>query len=133
MVTGAGTGLGEAFLVWSPGENRYQVVSSEGGHMDFTPRTPLEGGLFHYMASRYGRVSFERVLSGAGIADTFNFLANEPACRSLVQEETRRAVLSEDPAAVVTKQALAGKDPVCVMAVNMFISVLGRPGRATWP
>lgn len=125
VVTGAGTGLGEAFLVWSPGESRYQVVSSEGGHMDFTPRTPLEGGLFNYMASRYGRVSFERVLSGAGIADTFNFLANEPACRSLVQEETRRAVLSEDPAAVVTKQALAGKDPVCVMAVNMFISVLG--------
>ena len=39
VVTGAGTGLGEAFLVWSPGENRYQVVPSEGGHMDFTPRT----------------------------------------------------------------------------------------------
>ena len=125
VVTGAGTGLGEAFLVWSPGENRYQVVSSEGGHMDFTPRTPLESGLFHYMAGSYGRVSFERVLSGAGIADVFNFLANEPACRGLVQEETRQAILTEDPAAVVTRQALAGKDPVCVIAVNMFISVLG--------
>ena len=37
VVTGAGTGLGEAFLVWSPGENRYQVIPSEGGHVDFTP------------------------------------------------------------------------------------------------
>ena len=125
VVTGAGTGLGEAFLVWSPGENRYQVVSSEGGHMDFTPRTPLESGLFHYMVGRYGRVSFERVLSGAGIADIFNFLANEPACRPLIKEETRAAMLHEDPAAVVTRAALAGTDPICVIAVNIFVSVLG--------
>jgi glucokinase len=125
VVTGAGTGLGEAFLVWSPGENRYQVVSSEGGHVDFTPRTSLESGLFHYMVGKYGRVSCERVLSGSGIADIFNFLASEPACRSLILPETRESMQTEDPAAVVTRQALAGKDPICVIAVNMFVSVLG--------
>ncbi len=125
VVTGAGTGLGEAFLVWSPGENRYQVIPSEGGHVDFTPRTPLENALFNYLSGRYGRVSFERVLSGAGIADTFAFLAGEPACRPLVREETRAAIVTEDPAAVITRQALAGADPVCVIALNIFISVLG--------
>jgi glucokinase len=125
VVTGAGTGLGEAFLVWSPGENRYQVIPSEGGHVDFTPRTPLENGLLYYLSGRYGRVSFERVLSGAGIADIFNFLASEPSCRPLVTEETRAAVVTEDPAAVVTRQAVAGKDPVCVIAINTFVSVLG--------
>lgn len=125
VVTGAGTGLGEAFLVWSPGENRYQVIPSEGGHVDFTPRTAMESGLFHYMSGRYGRVSFERVLSGAGIADIFNFLSNEPSCRPLVLEETRAAVLTEDPAAVVTRHALAGTDPICVIALHMFVSVLG--------
>jgi glucokinase len=125
VVTGAGTGLGEAFLVWSPGENRYQVIPSEGGHVDFTPRTPLENGLLYYLSGRYGRVSFERVLSGAGIADIFNFLASEPSCRSLITEETRAAVVTEDPAAVVTRQAVAGKDPVCVIAINTFVSVLG--------
>jgi glucokinase len=125
VVTGAGTGLGEAFLVWSPGENRYQVIPSEGGHVDFTPRTALESGLFHYLSGRYGRVSFERVLSGSGIADVFNFLASEPACRPLVIDETRAAVVTEDPAAVVTRQALAGKDPICVIALNIFVSVLG--------
>jgi glucokinase len=125
VVAGAGTGLGEAFLVWSPGENRYQVISSEGGHVDFTPRTALESGLFHYLSGRYGRVSFERVLSGAGIADIFNFLSTEPACRPLVLEETRAAIVTEDPAAVITRQALAGKDPICVIALNIFVSVLG--------
>jgi glucokinase len=125
VVTGAGTGLGEAFLVWTPGENRYQVIPSEGGHVDFTPRTPLENGLLYYLSGRYGRVSFERVLSGAGIADIFNFLASEPSCRSLITDETRAAVVTEDPAAVVTRQAVAGKDPVCVIAINTFVSVLG--------
>jgi glucokinase len=125
VVTGAGTGLGEAFLVWSPGENRYQVIPSEGGHVDFTPRTPLESGLFHYLSGRYGRVSFERVLSGAGITDIFNFLSNEPSCRPLVTEETRASVILEDPAAVVTRHALAGTDPVCVIVLNIFVSVFG--------
>jgi glucokinase len=125
VVAGAGTGLGEAFLVWSPGENRYQVIPSEGGHVDFTPRTALESGLFHYLSGRYGRVSFERVLSGAGIGDVFNFLATEPSCRPLVLEETRAALITEDPAAVVTRQGLEGKDPVCVIALNIFASVLG--------
>jgi glucokinase len=125
VVAGAGTGLGEAFLVWSPGENRYQVIPSEGGHVDFTPRTALENALYHYLSGRYGRVSFERVLSGAGISDIFNFLSSEPACRPLVREQTRAAILTEDPAAVVTRQALAGADPVCVIALNIFVSVLG--------
>jgi glucokinase len=125
VVAGPGTGLGEAFLAWSPGENRYQVIPSEGGHVDFTPRTPLENALFNYLSGRYGRVSFERVLSGGGIADTFAFLSGEPACRPLVREETRAAIVTEDPAAVVTRQALSGADPVCVIAMNIFISVLG--------
>ena len=98
VVAGAGTGLGEAFLVWSPGENRYQVIPSEGGHVDFTPRTALESGLFHYLSGRYGRVSFERVLSGPGIADTFAFLSAEPGCRPLVRQETLAAIVTEDPA-----------------------------------
>jgi glucokinase len=125
VVAGAGTGLGEAFLVWSPGENRYQVIPSEGGHVDFTPRTALESALFHHLSGRYGRVSFERVLSGPGIADTFSFLASEPGCRPLVQPETLAAIVTEDPATVVTRQALAGADPVCVIALNIFVSVLG--------
>ena len=88
-VLGAGTGLGEAFLTWSAVENRYQVIPSEGGHADLAPRTPLELALFHYLTAKYGRVSYERVLSGRGLVDAFTFLSQEPACASMIREQTR--------------------------------------------
>ena len=80
-VLGAGTGLGQAFLLWSPVEDGYQVVSSEGGHVDLAARTPLEFGLVQFLTNKYGRVSCERVLSGQGLVDAFTFLSEEPACR----------------------------------------------------
>ncbi len=125
VVTGAGTGLGQAFLFWSPTDRRYQVVASEGGHVDFTPRTGLESGLLTYLTGRYGRVTYERVLSGAGIADIFGFLMNEPACRPLVSPETKAAMIVENPTAVVVRQALEGKDPICLIAMDLFSSALG--------
>jgi glucokinase len=126
-VLGAGTGLGEAFLTWSPTENRYQVIPSEGGHADLAPRTPLELALFHYLTAKYGRVSYERVLSGRGLIDAFTFLSQEPACASMIREQTRAdmAAPGHDPAAVITQRALDFSDPVCEMAVAIFASVLG--------
>jgi glucokinase len=128
-VLGAGTGLGQAFLLWSAADNQYQIVPSEGGHMDFAPRTPLEAGLLMYLTGKYGRVSCERVLSGHGLVDAFAFLAQEPACRALIRAETTSAMASHtpgtDPAAVITERALAGTDPVCEMALAMFCTVLG--------
>jgi glucokinase len=124
-VAGAGTGLGEAFLVWSAAEQRYQVVPSEGGHVDFAPRSALERGLAVYLAARYGRVSNERVVSGPAFKDLFAYLMNEPGCRDLATDETKQALLTEDAAAVIVRQAVAGRDPLCVMAVSLFASVLG--------
>jgi glucokinase len=128
-VLGAGTGLGEAFLLWSATERGYQVVSSEGGHMDFAPRTPLETGLLQFLTSKYGRVSCERVLSGQGIVDAFAFLSQEPSCRQLIRADTAAALAMQgpghDPAAAISQRALAGTDPVCEMALGMFASVLG--------
>ena len=51
-VLGAGTGLGQAFLLWSAADNRYQVVPSEGGHVDLAARTPLEHGLVHFLTEQ---------------------------------------------------------------------------------
>jgi glucokinase len=126
-VLGAGTGLGHAFLLWSPTENHYQVVPSEGGHVDLAARTPLEHGLVQYLMVKYGRVSCERVLSGQGLVDVFGFLAEEPACRSLIRPETGAimATPGQDPAAAISQRALAGTDPVCEMALALFCSVLG--------
>lgn len=124
-VLGAGTGLGEAFLLWSATENRYQVVSSEGGHADFAPRTPLECDLLLYLSAKYGRVSYERVLSGHGLVDLYAFLNEEPAFRSVGRPDTAAAMAAGDPAAVISHRALDGTDPVCVAALNVFCSVLG--------
>jgi glucokinase len=129
VALGAGTGLGAAFLIWSTAENRYHVVPSEGGHMDFAPRTPLEMGLLQFLIGKYGRVSCERVLSGQGLVDVFAFLSQEPACRPLIRTETAAAMAvlgpGYDPAAIVSERGLSGADPICEMAVGVFCSVLG--------
>jgi glucokinase len=128
-VLGAGTGLGEAFLLWSKAEGRYEVVSSEGGHADFAPRTPLETGLLQFLSNKYGRVSCERVLSGNGLVDIFSFLSQEPACQPLVRPETTARLAApgsgQVPAAVITQQGLSGADPICEMSLTLFCSVLG--------
>jgi glucokinase len=128
-VLGAGTGLGQAFLLWSAHDNRYQVVSSEGGHVDLAARTPLEHGLVAFLTNKYGRVSCERVLSGQGLVDVFSFLAEEPACRGLIRPDTTAALASpgpgKDPAAAISQRALADSDPICAMALSLFCSVLG--------
>jgi glucokinase len=128
-VLGAGTGLGEAFLLWSAVEQRYEVVASEGGHMDFAPRTPLEVGLLQFLLNKYGRVSCERVLSGRGLADVFAFLSQEPGCRALIRPETTAALAGpspgNDPAAVISERGLSGADPICEMSLAVFCSVLG--------
>jgi glucokinase len=128
-VLGAGTGLGQAFLLWSPAEDGYQVVPSEGGHVDLAARTPLEFGLVQFLTHKYGRVSCERVLSGQGLVDVFTFLSEEPACRGLIRPDTAAALAlhgpGHDPAAAISQRAMAGTDPVCEMALSIFCSVLG--------
>jgi glucokinase len=128
-VLGAGTGLGVAFLLWSTDDNAYQVIPSEGGHMDFAPRTPLEAGLMQYLIHKYGRVSCERVLSGRGLVDVFTFLSQEPGCRALIRPETTAALAvahaDADPAAVISERGLTAADPICEMSLAVFCSVLG--------
>jgi glucokinase len=126
VVMGPGTGLGQAFLFWSVTAGRYEVHPSEGGHSDFAPGTALERALAGTLAQRYGgHVSVERVLSGPGLRDVFAFLLAEPAGRRLAAPETMAAMEKEDGAAVIVRQAVDGRDPLCLLAVHIFASVLG--------
>src|SRR6185295_13919622 len=69
----AGTGLGEAALFWN-GES-YDVIASEGGHADFAPRNELEMDLLrHLLQTKKKRISYERVLSGPGLVNIYDFL-----------------------------------------------------------
>lgn len=72
-VVGAGTGLGVAFIVYDDKQPR--IVATEGGHVDFAARTPIEAEFCQWLRQRYGHASYERVLSGPGLVDLYRFFS----------------------------------------------------------
>ncbi|TMQ04469.1 MAG: glucokinase, partial [Deltaproteobacteria bacterium] len=121
-VIAPGTGLGEALLV-SDGRV-YRALPSEGGHADFAPGTDDEIELLRYLRRLHGpHVSYERVLSGAGIGDLYRFVR---ATTGIAEPAWLTAELAaHDPNAVISQTALAGRDAVCVRALDMFVEILG--------
>jgi glucokinase len=121
-VIAAGTGLGEALLCWDG--RRYIPMASEGGHVDFAPRTDQEIELLRYLRAKVGgRVSIERVLSGPGFYDLYCFLRDSghaPEPRALA--ERLRGV---DPDPIITQLGLAGEDPLCVATLELFATLYG--------
>ena len=118
---GAGTGLGEGFLVRAG--SGFSVQASEGGHASFAPEDARGWELFQYLAARHGHVSWERVLSGPGLVAVFEFLA---AGREWSGEQALRAELArEDKGAVISRHALAQSDPVAVAALDLFVDAYG--------
>ena len=71
-IVGAGTGLGEAMVVFE--KDVWNVIPSEGGHADFAPQDERQAKLFVSLHEQYGHVSWERLLSGAGLVNIFTFL-----------------------------------------------------------
>jgi len=120
-VISAGTGLGEAGLFWD--DREYRPFASEGGHADFAPRNHLEMDLLDYLLKRHSRVSVERVISGPGLLNIYQFLkdtgrAEEPAW--LVDQMRHK-----DPPVVITENALAEKSSLCTQALDIFVSLYG--------
>jgi glucokinase len=118
----AGTGLGEATL-FDDGEE-YFPSASEGGHGDFAPRNEIEVELLRYLFGKFGHVSYERVLSGPGLWNIYEYLK-----QSRRLEEPRwlhdKLAAANDRSAVVTQLALAGESAICERAVEVFVSVYG--------
>jgi glucokinase len=117
----AGTGLGEALMIWDG--RRYHVVASEGGHVDFAPRDDVEVDLLRFLRAEFGHVSYERVLSGPGLHHIYRFL--QMRAGHAAPDWLRHRLGSEDPSAVISEVALAGDDPVCMEALDLFVSIYG--------
>jgi glucokinase len=118
-VISAGTGLGEAGMYWDG--SQYHVFATEGGHADFAPRDELEMDLFRYLSGRYGHVSYERIVSGPGLVNVFQFLRDT---RGGVEPQwLTDEMLHADPAAAISRAALAGKCALCEQALDLFVSV----------
>lgn len=120
-VLGAGTGLGHAFVTRRGGEER--VHSSEAGHVDFGPRDPEQDALLRWLRGRYGRASYERVVSGPGLVDVHRFLLHTG--RSERDPVTAERLEAEDPPAVISDRGLAGDDPACRRALELFVRAYG--------
>lgn len=120
-VVSAGTGLGEAFAYWDGSTHR--PLPSEAGHADFAPRDRLEAELLHYLAGKFGRVSYERVISGPGLVNIYRFLRDVE--RMPERPETVAELGRRDPGAVITETALRGECPLCARAVDIFVSLYG--------
>ena len=125
-VIAAGTGLGEALLVWD-GE-RHIPMASEGGHCSFSPRDDLEIALLKHLQRKHdGHVSWERVLAGPGLASVYEFLRGWYADHDGPAEtaQVRERMAGQDVGAVVGIEAVKGEDPLCVAAAKLFCSLYG--------
>ncbi len=118
---GAGTGLGQSFLLKEGG--RYAVHPSEGGHADFSPTNALERDLLAFLALEFGRVSWERILSGPGLGNIYRFLKSSGVAEE--QAVVRDEMAANDPAPVITRHGLAGTDPLCLRTLEVFASAYG--------
>jgi glucokinase len=125
-VVAPGTGLGEGFLVWNEEKGHYLAYSSEGGHASFAPADAQQGELWSFLLKKYGHVSTERVCSGLGIPNIYNFLkqsnfAPEPAWLS---EELDGAA---DPTPVIIRAAQQPERPcsLCRETLRLFVAILG--------
>jgi glucokinase len=118
----AGTGLGEAFLVWDGRD--YVPYPSEGGHSDYAPRNEDEIDLLRFLRQKYnGRISFERVVSGQGLTNIYEFLRDGKGLEEPVWLAER--MRQEDPNAVITESALKAKSQLCEKTLDMFVSAYG--------
>ncbi|HUJ76399.1 MAG TPA: glucokinase, partial [bacterium] len=120
-VLGAGTGLGEGFVVWH-GEQPV-VVPTEGGHKDFAPHDALEMRLLAYLLRKGPHVSWELLLSGMGLVHLYEFLRDEEALPESPQ--VRAAMAQEDPAAVITRYGVPGLDGLCSRVLDLFCTLYG--------
>ncbi len=130
-VIGAGTGLGQGFLIHNGTD--YQVVAAEGGHTDFAARSLAEFGLWQYICQhkQIDRVSTERVVSGQGIVNIYQYLRDTsnltemPEVANVVKLWEIQSANPVDPTALISNLAIAKTDPLCQATMQMFVSAYG--------
>jgi glucokinase len=120
-VIAPGTGLGEAGLYWNGSD--HEIYACEGGHADFAPQGDLQIELLRFLASRYQHVSYERILSGPGLVNVYEFL-REKGCGD--EPAAFAGKLAEgDAAAEISRSAMDGTNRLAEQALDLWISVYG--------
>ncbi len=120
-VIAAGTGLGEAGMYWDG--RRHWPFASEGGHAEFGPTDELEFALLRFLQRRHQHVSWERILSGPGLRNLYEFLLEFRNAKT--PKWMREQMRAGDRSAVISRAGLDGKDPTCVEALDLFARLYG--------
>lgn len=120
VIISPGTGLGEAGLFWDG--KAYHPFATEGGHSEFSPRNKFDADLWHFLHEKYGLVSWERIISGSGIYDIYQFLVKFRGIKEPAWFKERISL--EDPAAIISAAALEGNYPICKETIDLFVRYL---------
>jgi glucokinase len=120
-VIAAGTGLGQAGLCWD-GVRRLPFAC-EGGHADFAPADDLQDELLRYLRAQFGHVSWERVLSGPGLLNIYNFLRDTG--RGQEPDWLKQEMAKGDRASQISRHGLDGTDALCCQSLELFVSLYG--------
>lgn len=122
LIIGAGTGLGVSLLTWEG--SGYVAHPSEAGHTDFAPVDEVQDRLLVYLRRLFGRVSYERVISGPGLMRIFSFLQESGAGvpSKQLQEAAKKHT---DTAEVIGEFGMGKLDPLAVRALDVFVAIYG--------
>ncbi len=112
-IVGPGTGLGVAALL-RRADGSYDVIETEGGHIDFAPLDPLEDRMLSYLRKRFRRVSVERLVSGLGLMNIY---------AALSAVDNRSESIHDDKE--LWREALEGTDGLATAALDRLCLVLG--------
>ncbi|GLX81870.1 glucokinase [Thalassotalea eurytherma] len=111
-ICGPGTGLGVANVV--PSESGWISLGGEGGHVDYAPIDETEIAILRFLMKKYAHVSYEQLLSGLGIEQIYQALADHKGI-----EATPLA------AHEISAAAIDGSDELCQQSLNQFCKILG--------
>ncbi len=116
-----GTGLGEAGIFFDG--DKHWPFACEGGHTDFAPRNELEDELLDYLRNRFNHVSYERILSGPGLCNLYQFFIDTK--KEEEDHEILQAISSRSAPHLITEKGVAGTSRACVRALELFVSIYG--------
>lgn len=121
-VISAGTGLGEAGILWSG--TQHLPFATEGGHCDFAPCTQLQIQLLQFLQTKLKHVSYEKILCGNGLGLIYDFLSHEQNAGE--SQQFLEQCDSQGKAATISANAVNGESRICVQALEMFFEIYGQ-------